>query len=291
MAAELVTPLDPETRIPLSIAPPLQDLPRDCPDIANEHHLYHPACSPELQSIGGIALRNSRIQLLPPSKHNDGPHNYHNIFKGPPLPAADDEEEQFRLCVLSCAGYLPPNVLDISGDEPVNRPMTARERYFFRRPARAVPARLKDVERYRTNHPVPETLSLSDEAILQLLNVRYTKQATLSSNHIRYSYDPIQMFFKDFALRRPLTHIGSEIDEFLLTKDDTRRRYLGHWLLAKQSEVATEKIQNEYKAVLQAGLLHPLMPKWSRSLVIHKLGDAVRRETMFPELAEVLRAA
>lgn len=297
MAAELISPVDELTGMPLVVAPPLEELPRNDPRIANWHHIYHASTSPELQTLGGAALRNSRVELLPLKWHNTGRQNYHSYYIGPPLPAADDSDTQFRLCVLACAGYLPEKVIDLNSGEPVVRLMNEDELYYFRKSP--LPERVSsfDIKRYMANTinalPEPVTIgvmrNLKKEAY-EILTKRKITNAQYAYNNLRYAYEPIREFFKVYALSQPIDHIPlSTIDEFLHTDVIERRREIGHWLLAKQSEVATESFSGQYKQAFKAGLLHPLMPPRPDNLVKHKLGGTIYRENkIFPQLAERL---
>lgn len=128
MAAELVTPVDELTGLPYPIAP--NDrlwLPLDNPDVANEHHAFHPF--PEYTSVAEIALRNARIQIVPVEYHNLTRMAYHRFYKGPEKPT--DEADIFRRVVYACAGYVPLDVIDLSSGEPVERPSTKTERRHF----------------------------------------------------------------------------------------------------------------------------------------------------------------
>lgn len=114
MAAETTTPTCEVTGLPLPILPVgLREsealLSWRPPD---RHHAFHRKSHPFLQDIGGIALRQSRIQRVPYSVHHFG---YHKIFDGPEL--TDDEEEKFRLSVIASAGVIPRQAIKISSSE------------------------------------------------------------------------------------------------------------------------------------------------------------------------------
>lgn len=300
MAAEMITPVDELTGMPLSVAPPLYDLSRHNPDIANWHHLYHASTAPELQTLGGTALRNSRVQLLPVRQHNTGKHNYHTYYVGPPLPAANDERNQIRLCILGCAGYLPEKVIDLSEETPAVRLMTGDERDFFRRAPIPEKVTVAEMKRYLVLHEAASGGHLTKKEVKRLtgegkakFRERNATHAIFSDNNFRYAYEPIRDFFKDYALRQPVDHLPiSLIDEFLHTEKVERRQFLGHLLLAKKAEVATESFEVQYRQAHRTGLLHPLMPAMPQNLLKHKLGNrAYREEKIFPELAERLLGA
>lgn len=120
MSAERLTPKDDLVGLPLPILPNITDL-----DL-NRHHSWHPRHDPMLQSIGGKALRLSRIQLIDRKRHAA----YHQQFDGPEIPA--DEREQLRLVLLACAGFVPEHGLDVSSDEPKVVMLSSSQRRLFR---------------------------------------------------------------------------------------------------------------------------------------------------------------
>lgn len=107
MAAELVTPVDELTGLPLPILP-IEPQHGALFVRYNYHHHFHPRRSEALQDEGGLAMRYSRGQMLPRSLHR----RYHDVFAGPSLAAT--EEEKFKACVLACAGHIPRRAIDLS---------------------------------------------------------------------------------------------------------------------------------------------------------------------------------
>lgn len=250
MAAELRTFTDLLTDLPLPIAPVegIQVSARS--DEGNWHHHFHPSSDPILvNTLGGRALRNSRVQRVDRNFHNYSQKAYHRFFTGPPIP--DDENEQFRMVVLACAGYVPEEGVDLQGGEPKRVRLTQLQLQQLRQPG------------------------VGDD-----------KQVAFGYRDLRYSYDAAREFFSHYALTRSIDHVDqSKIDEFLHTRDESRKRYLGHLLLAKKVDVAAEPVDEIYSQVRQAGLLHPLMPPAPNTLVRHKLGVSTQREKLFPRLA------
>jgi hypothetical protein len=112
MAAEMVTPVDELTGLPLPLAPPDYLLPLNRYDEANWHHHAHPRRSPLLQGMAGIAVRNVRLQLAELGEHN----KYHQNYFGPPLP--ETPEAQFSYTVMAAAGYVPPAAIEVNGRKP-----------------------------------------------------------------------------------------------------------------------------------------------------------------------------
>lgn len=112
MAAELVTPFDEMTGIPLPLMPD-SDLPpiaigriRNIERIADWHHPFHPRVALITEGVGAVALRNCRIQWTEYDTHH---HKYHGAFVGPALPETDDE--QFRNVLFASAGYVPSEAI------------------------------------------------------------------------------------------------------------------------------------------------------------------------------------
>jgi hypothetical protein len=108
MAAELITPADQLTGMPLPILNPSMTRTYASPVYkADWHHSFHPSSSEILKDTpGGVALRNCRAQRVHYGVHH---YDYHRIFKGPDIPQSEDE--QFRLVVLAAAGYVPEEAL------------------------------------------------------------------------------------------------------------------------------------------------------------------------------------
>ena len=66
----------------------------------------------------------------------------------------------------------------------------------------------------------------------------------------------IANFIRKYLVIQDLSNINeSVIDEFLSTNSIERKRYLGHWLLALASEIATEPVKPIYRQALDDGLI------------------------------------
>ena len=130
MAAELITPTDQLTGMPLPILNPAMTRGYTGPVFKSDwHHSFHPSTSAVLKGTpGGIALRNCRAQRVHYGVHH---YDYHRLFRGPDIP--EEEDEQFRLVVLAAAGYVPDEALtfDKHGDPMIVHMKTAqRERLW-----------------------------------------------------------------------------------------------------------------------------------------------------------------
>ncbi|GAC1387837.1 MAG: hypothetical protein NVS1B7_2430 [Candidatus Saccharimonadales bacterium] len=287
MGKWLPTPVD-SVGMPLPIAPLSEVLPVGQPEQANWHHHFHPSTDERLATIGGAALRNSRLQLVDAWQHNRGRNNYHTYFGGPEIPTS--ESEQFKLCVLACAGYLPAQGIDLSRGEPRIINLTLWQQRHFMMAAQPAPLRLEEVVKRQSRRGLLDLpVNLAEQLFLQ----EAEKQAGLTYRHLTYRYDPVRLFFEHYTAKQPLDHVQpTKIDEFLSTKQAERKHYLGHWLLAKAVEEATTDVEKVYAEVRAEHLLHPLMPNSPQTLVKHKLGTASRRlERAIPLLEAKLRVA
>lgn len=66
----------------------------------------------------------------------------------------------------------------------------------------------------------------------------------------------ISNFIRSHLVLQNFSHVNeSVIDEFLHTPNMNRKRYLGHWLLAIASEIATEPLEPIYHQALDSGLV------------------------------------
>ena len=303
MAAELVTPVDELTGIPLPLMP-YDILPANQPEIANWNHAWHPSSAPELQSIGGHALRNSRLQLVLATDHNmysrtTGRPTYHDLYKGPEL--ITDEVKQFKICVLSAAGYIPDRAIDLHGgsDGPRVLAMADWQKDILRMPAYIKPVRQLELDRFALSaarayrqqvNPSLTKNAYVKETVNDYIAAR-EQQAGFACHHVVYRYEPLRDFFKHRALNQDLRHLkDAKIEEFLLTSDPERKLHLGRWLLAEAVDVTTEPVSADYQQLYAQGRLHPAMPADARQLVLHKLGRRADRSALAAEHEATLRA-
>lgn len=245
MAATLETPVDEFTGLPLPI------IPSDRSGERNWHHHFHPEKHPVLHTLGGIALRNCRLQLVDESSHNIGSGSYHHYYAGPPIP--EDEDEQFKLCLLACAGYIPAEGIDFSSGKPVVRPLESEER-----------AMLRTVE-----GP-------------QGAPYEYYRFKT-----IKYRPEEVRPFFIEYLLKQNLVQDKkdeSDIDEFLNAEDEKIKIQLGHALLSKATKVAAAGVKDSYREARKNGNLHPLVPKKPHVLLRQRIGKPEIRELLIPRL-------
>lgn len=135
------TPLDELTRLPLPLLISGTDYysNQGIQRASNYHHHFHPEKSTELgyDSLGnrlpkgnssrtaGLALRFSRGQDSPIWLHD----RYHEIFEGPPLP--QDSNAKFTAVVLSCAGVIPREAIDLHNPGSFEKVMLNDKQHDF----------------------------------------------------------------------------------------------------------------------------------------------------------------
>jgi len=300
MTTAVETPTDAETTMPLLIAPNFELMQGRQSIGLTEHHLYHPNSHPLLQDVGGRALRSSRVQLLPAVQHNYGRESYHARLAGPPLP--ESEPEQFKLCVLAAAGYLPREVLDIGEDEPAVRPMTAYEEEFFRSEPTPQPVSSPEIERYRLKqlekwqqHVARECAQpceahgdflLTRRAVRRHLEQKRREQSGFALNGVSYSYGPLKKFFVSYLQRPEMLDVKPRfVKRLLSTHDEAVRREMGEKLLLRVSVVASAALQRAYREAQENDRLNKRMPKHVFELVRDKLGTPAQRQSLVPEFA------
>lgn len=304
MAAELSTPLDELTGIPLPILP--QECIRSYSETYNWHHAWHAESAPELQGLGGKALRHSRVQLVRATDHNDGDKTrgkltYHDFYIGPELPT--EEIDQFNKCVISAAGYVPDEGIDLrTGTEPTRVRMSQQQIEWLRKPAKARRMSTGDLSRL-SRRSAEEYVTLASPSVSKAAYMeqaktefmeRQKKQALMGLHHIRYQYQPMRDFFREMILKQDIRHVKQhelKVEEFLQTRYVERKMHLGRWLLAQAVDVSTDQVRQPYNMLRTAGSLHPLMPVDPSALVIFKLGDREQRTQMVVNHEKQLRTS
>ncbi len=283
MAAELITPVDLLTGMPLSIAIPEDLNTLDDPENVNWHHHFHKASAPELQSLGGRALRSCRLQLVPAELHNYGKDTYHDIFIGSVLPRVDDTDTQFLLCVLACAGYVTREGLDVKSDNP-EIPVRLTDNQIRRLQTKPEPRLVKraDVLKHLQN---ADGCTTAQEA-WRAVRLRNRRQAKFSYANYKYSYNPIRDFFTDYLLTQKIDIDQKLMKRFLKTEDPAKQRALGETILAQTAAQSTSRFREQYQQARDSGLLHPNMHQKPNTLVLNKIGNYEQRGLLLPRLRE-----
>lgn len=298
MAAELITPVDELTGIPLPILP--QEVLNHSSPHTNWHHPWHANSAPELQGLGGRALRHSRVQLVRATDHNykdkTGRPNYHNFYIGPELPT--DTRKQFELCVLSAAGYMPDMAIDLRSGEPVVVPMSDVELTLLRTPAKTKPITTADKIRLRRqiaqDYAPQEQLGSKRQLYKQALNNmrdQQAKQASFGFHHMVYQYQPMRDFFQQLVVEQEVVGINeTQVEEFLLTKNIQTKQKIGQQLLELAVNQTADQIEEPYQVLRRAGKFHPKMPTAASKLVYYKLGTHEERDKLAATRAQRLGA-
>ncbi len=291
MAAELVTPLDDISGMPLPL------LPTEMLDRENErtnwHHAWHANSAPQLQGIGGRALRHSRVQLVRDIDHNHGDRSqgkltYHDHYIGPPLPTTD--QERLKLCVIAAAGYVPDTAIDLWAKQgPRVVRMTTDQKSLLKLPEQPRPMNQQDhswvLRKARDDYATVNGTAVNFEDFVSGritdFNARRRKQAAFGLRHLVYQYDPLRAFLRQTVLEQDLSHVReARVDEFLHTTDDDRKLRLGRWLIGEAVKKSTDHIQAPYRELYAAGNLHPSMPRDVNGLVVWKLGMRRKRDEL-----------
>lgn len=164
------TPVDELNGVPLPLHP--ESKPLDSHRFsADEHHPWHPRKDPNIlvHSLGGRALRNSRIQVANYDLHHI---HYHGRFHGPKLPQT--ESDLFRLVVLTAAGYIPERAMVFNGTkDPVIKPLSAELRTKLWRGRHIRVGKPAEVQRYLRDYTYRQDLSdINDSTIDEFLSTK-----------------------------------------------------------------------------------------------------------------------
>lgn len=281
----LPTPIDDLTGVPLLIAPPIEDNEWLAAEGPTEHHSYHPRLSPELTlSLGGRALRNSRMQLTTSPQHNFGQGCYHRYYDGPPLPDADDSAAQIRQVILNISGYLPHKIIDLSSGEPVIRDTKTEERQQLTSQAHDYSINHKELRAYCRLTGLPPNKAWRQ------MNMRKQARASMAYATIRYSDTPIRDFFEDYLLRPEMIDIKKRtIKRYLSTKDAELLSYMGDSILSRAVQVATAPLLAEYQNMFSLGAINQnIGPKPAKIMKFHLGSHRRRRKVILPKLSELL---
>lgn len=211
----LRAPMDEQTGMPLPIAP-RSDLTSRNPEDINEHHGWFPRLHPALRTRGGRALRASRLQRVEKSQHNHGDKTaLHALVRfGPELPTV--EAEQFGLCALALALYLPDKVVDTSGGEIEVRSMKDWEHNRLSELGILSPPRPKQVKSYRDKW-LPG-MSLVDAK--QHLLLQRQKQADFGYRNMHYGFDPLREFVRSYVFEQDLSDVKPSLRRKFIYQGD-----------------------------------------------------------------------
>jgi hypothetical protein len=235
--------------VPLPIIPSedLSKIDRQSVDFTGHHEFFLPGTA-IFQELGAKACRSARVLGAERVLHNKGPNRFHRFYDISDVPA--DEQAQANILMLSLAGYLPGEGVELWSGEPVIRELNEEER-----------ARLCEVD---------------PESSLTLRNLR-TDRAEAAR------------FLKKFVLKQsPINVSPSVLNEFTSTTKIRLTRAAGHEVLESAVQTAVEPVSDYYKEAWREGLLHPAAPISPEDLVLSALGNFVRRDQLLHPLRESL---
>jgi hypothetical protein len=304
-----ITPVDPNTGIPLPIAQH-ERLPIDDPRRANLHHGRHPGNLFKIQDslfpdapspLAREAERNARLQYVNPLDHNvvdlkQGNSTYHDWFFGTmPL---ETEREIFSFTIPAIAGFIPQYVIDVRGWEPkVVKPTPGQTALMMsiRKPKPVTDRKLKIVrakagEAYK---------SLSDPNMDKETYVNERAQQYVDQNNARFGFpyeyftyknDVVKDFICDYVFKQNINVSTERVAEFLEAREANKKRFLGEKLLALAIDAATLDIADTYQTARTGGRVHRARPRSARGVVWSVLGSQNRqREYVAEQYAASLR--
>jgi hypothetical protein len=281
------SPVDELTGMPLPIAP-TEDLTSLSSNQINEHHHFFPRLSPALRnSLGGRALRVSRIQRVASTQHNFGENPYHKFFQeGPHIPT--DAATQLGMCVLACAGYIPPQTVDTSSGEPIVRSLKEWEYHRLVRPSKFLEPQPFQVKRFRDRRFPGMPLF---DAKLELINSR-KRQADLTYQNLLYGFDPMKQFMLNRVISQDYSDVRPAIIRDFLERDDAEAGLclmaIGAYKAAEEAKINGTSLMAVYADIYTDGRLHPAMPESPATIIKHKLGHISHKLEVLPFLKSEL---
>ena len=227
---------------------PLPILPFKSASETSWHHHAHPRNDMSLKKGGGMVVRTVRLQQV------EGPSGAAIFNRNGKVDAKYGPHQRYHL-------FYGGPVLPTSKKEQFEYSVWASAGY--------VPTEALDVR-----GDSPEKVLMTPEQI-RLLQDRDLKVS---------DYSLLSAFLKEYLFEQDLSHVNDQrIDEFVTTTDDKRKRFLGHWLLAQASEVATEPLDPPYREAYKVGLVRPTVSAKVANVVRLGLGTQKMRDKMIDE--------
>lgn len=198
-----------------------------------EHHAFYRSRATPLTTAAGRALRLSRVHMIERWQHDIWHARYLNGVKKLP----QTETEAFGLLVLSCAGYLSREGMELQANNSFKR-------------VRMNPNLYQHLRSKQEMHPQTESNSRIPEGGPHPRRVQ------------DYAVQEISAFLTNYAKRQNIEHLKNEdfVDEFLTTRDTNRRYELGRLILTEAMRVAVEPVTPIYRQALDDGLLRVAEP-------------------------------
>lgn len=215
--------------------------------LANYDHTFFDRNDPALRDDAGLAVRMSRGQVLPMWLHR----RKHERLSGPVLPQT--QEDKFTVAVKACAGVVSRWAVDL-------------------------------------RRPDDDLLTYMDDKTFAYVtdNSRMHYEQALKPRGAVHREKIIGTFFLKYALEQDLGHISEGlIDEFLGTKNVSRKKELGNFFINEALDVSLAPVLSMHRTLLDGGMVQPgrskLRPAVSRMIRRGKLVD------YFEPLEEKLR--
>lgn len=209
------TPIDERTKLPLPI------LPYERAESISWHHHSHPSNSPLLKEAGGLAIRTVRLQLAEGEGGRATTNPRGNIKR------KYGQHQRYHYF------YDGPPL-----------PETPKEQFEY-----VVWAASGYIPEYalEVRGRMPKTVRMNPDQIRRLQE----NEIKVGSNQI------LTDFLKDYIFEQDISHVENNIIDEFISKDTNwaRKKFLGHWLLAQASEVATESIAQPYREAHKLGLV------------------------------------
>lgn len=170
----------------------------------NKHHPWHPNAELPDDSDEDRSLRYSIVQRLNKKEHT----LYHDRYKGPRILKAG----KFFRVILGRAGYIPGELLNLSGRGPDRVALSVRNRRFI------------DV---------------------------FPDYAPKGEDGQDYKTRRTGIYLARYAIAQKFEHLDTEIDEFLHTNNNERRLVLGEQIIDEGIRVAIDPHESKFSEAMK----------------------------------------
>lgn len=222
-------------------------IPASSEESTGHHEFYLPGIA-RFHDLGSQALRSARILKAESAVHNTGPesfHQFYDISAGP-----HDKQNQSNILLLTLAGYIPKEGIDLWSGEPIIREFDEWEREI-------------------------------------LCEIDHNRELTFTG--LRTERDVAANFIKKFVLEQSPVSIDPDIlERFVSNPKIGLTRDEGHEVLRSNIHAAVEPVNAYYSQVRNEGLLHPMAPFSAEELVLRILGNEAGSERLLHPLRQRL---
>jgi hypothetical protein len=283
-------PSDEETGAPLALVPYLgmDTLPTDD---TNTHHGIYPENHERLKSLGGKALRVSRLQVVPGWLHNgDSKTAFHTIY-GDGIEIPETISEQAGLVAILAAGFIPELVVDTSKEEPIVRIPTAEERAFLTKTGQPTHISGKTIERFQ--RIVMPKLNESD--VMERLTTWSRLSADRRYRGIYYGANQVTEFLRSFVIEQDISAFNRKLMRKFIKygEPDVGMTLLGQAAVAASEEATVKGVpfRQVYRGLWLRGLVNVNMSYQPADYLVSRLGSPIGRALLMPLLRECLSNA